>query len=37
MEEARLTVQDALEGMPGGWNRGQDWNRIKTVIKRCTV
>ena len=32
MEEARLTVQDALEGCLGG-SRGQDWNRIKTVIK----
>ncbi len=32
MEEARLTVQDALEGCLGS-SRGQDWNRIKTVIK----
>ena len=31
MEEARQTVQDALDGCLN--SRNQDWNRIKTVIK----
>ena len=31
MEEARMTVEDALENCLRG--RGQDWNRIKMVIK----